>query len=194
MSVFLPTAFILIASVSFDPAALAGGLSRLFFVIVMLALAWFFGRILAPDKGALRKFYAANPGNPITWFRYLWLVLGLTLPVLLGLLAAVGYVYTAAQFGARLVDTLWLIVAIILIHQLVVRWVMLTERRLAFLDALVRHRAQRAARDAGEGDGATGEVDPMQPDAPEIDYEALSEDTTKLINTALLLVAALGLG
>lgn len=193
MSVFLPTAFILIASVSFDPAALAGGLSRLFFVIVMLALAWFFGRILAPDKGALRKFYAANPGNPITWFRYLWLALGLTLPVLLGMLAAVGYVYTAAQFGARLVDTLWLIVAIILIHQLVVRWVMLTERRLAFLDALVRHRAQRAARDAGEGEGAAGEVDPMQPDEPEIDYEALSEDTTKLINTALLLVAALGL-
>ncbi len=190
MSVFLPTAFLLIASVSYDPAALAGGLSRLLFVIVLVALAWFFGRILTPANGALREFYAANRGNPITWFRYLWLLLGLALPILLGVLAAVGYVYTAAQFGARLVDTLWLIVALILIHQLVVRWVLLTERRLAFEDALERHRAQRAAKD---GEGAAGEVDPLQPEEPVIDYGALSEDTTRLINTALVLVAAVGL-
>ena len=196
MSVFLPAAFILIASVTYDPAALAGGLSRLSFIIVMVALAWFFGRILAPGHGALKDFYLANSGNPITWFRYLWLLLGLTLPVLLGVLAAVGYVYTAAQFGARLVDTLWLIVAIILIHQLVVRWVLLTERRLAFNDTLERHRAQRAvelAEKAEEAGGAVGEVDHLQPEEPEIDFRALSGDTTKLINTALLLVAAVGL-
>ena len=194
MSVFLPVAFILIASVTYDPAALAGGLSRLSFVIVMVALALFFGRILAPGHGAMKDFYAANPGNPITWLRYLWLVLGLALPVLLGVLAAVGYVYTAAQFGARLVDTLWLIVAIILIHQLVVRWVLLTERRLAFNDALERHRAQRAAQEETEGDTAAAEIDHFpQPEEPEIDFGALSDDTSKLINTSLILVAAVGL-
>ncbi|MCP4392272.1 MAG: mechanosensitive ion channel, partial [Gammaproteobacteria bacterium] len=193
MSVFLPIAFMLIASVSYDPAALAGGLSRLLFVIVLVALAWFFGRILAPTQGALREFYAANPGNPLAWFRYLWLALGLILPVLLGVLAAVGYVYTAAQFGARLVDTLWLIVAIILIHQLVVRWLMLMERRLAFNDALERRRLERAAKETAEGEGSIGEVEYLQPDEPEIDYEALSDDTSKLINTVLVLVAAGGL-
>jgi len=193
MSVFLPTGFLLIASVAYDPAALAGGLSRLLFVIVMMALAWFFGRILTPASGALREFYSANPGNPLTWFRYLWLALGLTLPVLLGVLAAAGYVYTAAQFGARLVDTLWLIVAIILIHQLVVRWLLLMERRLAFNDALERRRMERAAKEAAEDEGGIGEVDYLQPDEPEIDYEALSDDTSKLINTVLVLVAAVGL-
>ncbi|MBT8436481.1 MAG: mechanosensitive ion channel [Gammaproteobacteria bacterium] len=194
MSVFLPTAFILIASVTYDPAALAGGLSRLSFVIVLVALAWFFGKILAPGHGALKDFYAANPGNPITWLRYLWLLLGLTLPIMLGVLAAVGYVYTAAQFGERLVDTMWLIVAIILIHQLVVRWVLLTERRLAFSDALERHRAQRAAQEETEGAPAAAEIDHFpQSEEPEIDFGALSGDTSKLINTALILLAAVGL-
>ena len=193
MSVFLPTAFILIASVTYDPAALAGGLSRLSFVIVLLALAWFFGRILAPGHGALKDFYAANPGNPITWFRYLWLLLGLMLPVMLGVLAAIGYVYTAAQFGERLVDTMWLIVAIILIHQLVVRWVLLTERQLAFNDALERHRAQRAAQEEAEGDTAAESDHFPQAEEPEIDFGALSDDTYKLINTALILLAAVGL-
>ena len=62
-----------------------------------------------------------------------------------------------------------------------------------FNDALERHRAERAAREAAEGEGAVGEVDYLQPEEPEIDFEALSDDTTKLINTALVLVAAAGL-
>ncbi|MDH3762472.1 MAG: mechanosensitive ion channel, partial [Gammaproteobacteria bacterium] len=194
MSVFLPTAFILIASITYDPAALAGGLSRLFFLIVMVSLAWFFGRILAPRQGALEGFYLAHPGNPLTWFRYLWLALGLTLPVMLAVLAIMGYVYTSASFGARLVDTLWLVVAIILIHQLMLRWVLLTERRLEFKDALERRRAQRAMREAlEEGDAASGDSAPLSVEEPEIDYGALSEDTKKLITTALVAVGLLGL-
>jgi potassium efflux system protein len=194
MSVFLPSAFVLVAAVSYDPAALAGGLSRFFFVIVLLSLAWFFGRVLAPRSGVLREFYAARTSSPLTWFRYLWLALGLTLPIMLAVLAIFGYVYTAAQFGTRLVDSLWLMVAIILIHQLLVRWVLLTERRLVFKDALERHRAQRAARDADqEADTASAENTLLAAEETEVDYVALSANSKKLINTALTVVAALGL-
>ena len=193
MWIFIPVVFLLVASVTYDAAALAGGLSRLCFFIVMAALAWFFGRILSPQHGPVHDFYIANPGNPLTWFRYLWVGLGLALPVMLALLAGVGYVYTAAQFGEHLVNTLWLVVGIILVHQFVVRWVMVTERRLAFYDALERHRAQREAKEGEEDEGAVGEVDHLQPEEPEIDFEALSDDTTKLINSALVLIAAFGL-
>ena len=116
MGVFLPIGFLLITSIIYDPAALAGGLSRLLFVILMGALGWFFGRILAPGGAVLNSFYAANPGNLLTFFRYFWVLLALVLPILLAALAAMGYVYTAAHLGQRLVDTLWLVVAIILIH------------------------------------------------------------------------------
>ena len=193
MLIFLPTVFLLVASITYDPAALAGGFSRLFFAIAMAALAWFFGRILGPRRGVLRDYYTANRGNPLVWFRYFWFALGLALPVMLAVLAAVGYIYTAVQFGARLVDTLWLFVAIMLIHQLVVRWVLLTERSLALRDALERRRQQRAAREAAQPDGVADEMEPLQTEEPEIDFGALSEDTTKLINTALVLVAAAGL-
>jgi len=193
MGVFLPTAFMLIASITYDPAALAGGLSRLLFVIVMVALTWFFVRVLGPNRGVLKEFYVTNPGNPLTWFRYLWLLLGLSLPVMLAVLAVEGYVYTAAQLGQRLVDTLWLMVAIILIHQLVVRWLLLTERSLAFRDALERRRQQRAAREATEDEGSAEDMESSQQEEPEIDFHALSDDTVKLINAVLMLVAAFGL-
>ncbi len=193
MLVFLPVAFLLIASITYDTAALAGGLSRLFFVIAMVALAWFFVHILAPGKGVLRDFYARNPTNPLTWFRYLWLGLAFALPLMLAILATMGFVYTAAQFGTRLIDTLWLVVAIILIHQLVVRWLVLTRRRLEFNDALERHRAQRAVKEEAEGESVAVEVEHLQSEKPEIDFRALSNDTAKLINTVLVLVAAVGL-
>jgi potassium efflux system protein len=105
----------------------------------------------------------------------------------------VGYVYTAAQLGQRMVDTLWLMVALILIHQLIERWLMLTQRRLAFEDALERRRQQRAAREAEELEASSEEMEALQFEEPEIDYEALSDDTTKLINAVMALVAAFGL-
>ena len=194
MTIFLPATFVLISAVTYDPAALAGGASRLFFVIVLLSLAWYFGRILAPKSGVLREFYAARPNNPLTWLRYLWLALGLLLPLALAGLASLGYVYTAAQFGTRLLDSLWLLVATILFHQLVVRWVLLTERRLVFKDALERHRAQRAAREAGQdADPAVAENTLVAAEETGVDYVALSANSKKMINAALVVIGALGL-
>ncbi len=192
MAILLPAAFLLVASITYDPAALAGGLSRVSFVVVMIALAWFSGRIFAPGQGIMRRFYAVFPDSPVTWLRYLWLLLGLSLPLALAVLATIGYVYTAAQFGARLVDTLWLIVAIVLVHQLVVRWLLMTERRLAF-EATIESSSRPA--DQPGSDAATAPIDPQAKpyEEPEVDYESLGQDTKKLLTTVLTLLSAFGL-
>jgi potassium efflux system protein len=194
MWIFLPAAFLLVVSITYDPAALAGGFSRLCFVIVMAALAWFFARALSPHHGVKRNDYAARRDKPAVLLRYVWVALGSALPVVLAILAIAGYTYTAVELGRRMVDTFWLIVAIILIHQLVVRWLLLTERQLAFNDALERRRAQRAAQEEAEDETGVGEIDQFQPpEEPEVDFAALGEETYKLINTALVLVGAVGL-
>jgi potassium efflux system protein len=189
MMVFLPAMFLLVATINYDPAALAGGFSRLLFCLLIVALIWFFARVLSPTHGALQGFYHDNPGGLLTWLRYLWLTLGLLLPFSLAAFAIAGYVYTATQLGELLMNTVWLIVVIILIDQLVVRWMLLLERQLEFKDALERHRAQRAAREAQEGEGLP--VDSFE--EPEIDFGALSEDTKKLINSALMVVSVFGM-
>jgi potassium efflux system protein len=189
MMVFLPVVFLLTAIVTYNPAALAGGFSRIMIGVVCVALVVFFARVLSPNRGAMRDFYRENPRNLLSWLRYLWFVLGFVLPLLLAGLATTGFVYTSTQLGARLTDTLWLIVAIVLIHQLVVRWVILLERQLQFKDTLERHRAQRAAREAQ--DGEPGSIEPVE--EPEIDFSALSDNTQKLINTAVIVVAAFGM-
>lgn len=195
IAVFFPTVFLLSASIQYDPAAMASGMSRLLFFIVLVAMAWFFVRIFAPRHGVLSDYYKTNPSSPLSWFRFVWLALGLTVPLILAGLAVAGYVYTAGQLGERLIDTLWLIVVIILIHQLVVRWILLTERRLAFNAAIEKHRVKRAAMEALEDkdEALSGDSSSVPVEEPEIDYEALSEDTNKLIKTALTVLTALGL-
>ena len=187
MLVFLPSLFLLITSVKYDPSMLAGGFTRFLFIVSSGALVWYFLKVLSPTRGALKDYYQTQ-STLVSWFRYIWLILGVTLPVGLALLTTFGFVYTAAQLGQRLIDTLWMLLAIIVIHQLVVRWVVLLERQLAFRDALERHRAQRAAREAQEADGTSADFF----EEPEIDFGALSEDTKALIYSALVVLAAFG--
>jgi potassium efflux system protein len=189
MVVFLPAVFLLVATINYYPAALAGGFSRLLFCILIMALIWFFGRILSPTHGALRDFYRDNPRGLLSRLRYLWLALGLLLPFSLAVFAIAGYVYTATQLGELFINTVWLIVVIILIDQLAVRWMLLLERQLEFKDALERHRAQRAAREAQEGEGLPVESF----EEPEIDFGALSDDTKKLISSALMVLSVFGM-
>lgn len=189
----LPAGFILVTTIIYDPPALVGGVSRLCVVITLAALAWFLGRTLAPSSGVPRYYYDTHPRSPLTWFRYLWVVLGLILPVVLAGLSMAGYVYTAIRFGELIFNTLLLIFAIIVIHQFIVRRVLLTEQRLAFRAALEKHRLQRAAREAAEGESGTVNSDQAQLEELEIDFGALGEDTTKLISTILTLGAAVAL-
>ena len=188
MIVFLPLVFLLVAAVNFDPGALAGAFTRLLYIVITMALAWFFARILSPNHGALREYYR-DRRNLISLLRYLWLLLGIALPIALAVLTALGFVYTAVKLGESLIDTLWLLVAIILIHQLVVRWVVLLERQLALKDALERRRAQRAAREAQDGEAAPVEIF----EEPQIDYGALGDDASRLTHTLLFVLAALGI-
>ncbi len=191
--IFLPVAFIMATTLIYQPDSLGSALSRLCSIILFIALGLFLSRILAPKTGVLRNFYSRRPGSPLTWLRYLWVTLGIALPLALAGLSLIGYTYTAVQFGTRLLNMLWLIVGIIFINQLIERWLLLTERRLAFRATLEKHRQQRAARMMAEGEDGSHESDPSQLEEPEIDFGALSEDTTKLINTVLALVAAIGL-
>lgn len=186
--VFVPTAYLFTATIAYDPSSLGGGMSRLCFAIVMAALAWFFLRVLTPANGVLSGYYSANPRSPLTWFRYLWLSLGLAVPVALAGLAIAGYVYTAGVVAERVVDTLWLGIVLLFSHQLIVRWLLLIQRRLAFKAALKKHRAQRALQHHGD----TSEVETSVPlaEEPDVDFQALGADTAKLINTVLIIVAA----
>ena len=193
MFTFLPAAFVAVVVINHSIAAFGGGLGRLSFALMMLSLMVFFYRMFGPNQKTLQPFLASHPNGTLARTRFIWLSLAMVLPVLLTGLAGSGFLYTAGILTGSLIDTLWLTLGFIVIHQLAVRWLLMTRRKLAFEAAIERRQAALEAErssETGEGDSEESEY---QYEEPEIDLFALNEESRKLLNTILPLLSIVGL-
>jgi potassium efflux system protein len=154
----------------------------------MGAMAWFFYRLFGPREPVLAAEFERHPHSLLTRFRYLWMALALVIPLLLVVLATAGFLYTAGVLTGSLVDTLWLILGFVVIHQMAVRWLLLVRRKLDFQAALERRRAAlEAARKENERkDDPQQASDEIELEEPEIDLVALNEESMKLLNSAIV--------
>jgi potassium efflux system protein len=121
--------------------------------------------------------------------RYLWLALTVAAPLLLAVLASIGYFYTAGMLGGRLIQSLWFVFGLVVLHQVVVRWLLLAQRRLAL--KAIRERLLAAREEKAPVDSEMGDM-PAQFEEPEIDLVAMSEESRKLLNTLLVIIGIIG--
>ena len=195
MMVFLPSALIAILAIRASSEGIGSGLGRLAFIMLVISLSYFFYRLFGPGQETLAELFERHPSSALARFRYLWLALALVLPLILVVLAVLGFLYTAGTLFGSLVDTLWLVLGFILIHQLAVRWLLMTRRKLAFEAALERRRTALAAEQKeakGESEGKTEESE-MQLEEPEIDLFALNQESRKLVNAAIVFAAIIAM-
>ncbi len=193
MAVFLPTAFVARTIVTIDTPTMGGGLGRLGFIIVLVSIALFFYRLFNPRKGVLAPVMASHPKAPLYRLRHLWLALGVLVPLALAILGVAGYLYTAGTLTGTLIDTMWFVLVLVVLQQLGVRWLVLVNRRLAFKAAVQKREAARAAAQTGDSANPTAGDDIPQIEEQAYDLEALSDDTRKLLNTALDIVGIIGI-
>lgn len=189
MLTLLPAAFIALIVFTYDSPIRGGGLGRLAFVIVLMALALFFYRLFWPGKGVLQHHYDTHPKSTLTRLRYLWLALGVIVPLILSVLAVMGYLYNAGTLTQHLIDTIWFILILVIIQQLMVRWLLVIRRRLAFQTAIERRRAEQA-RELAAPDGK----EPAEMlEEPDINLDTMSQDSLKLLNTVLEIIGLIGI-
>jgi potassium efflux system protein len=193
MLFYLPAAFVAITLVNYDEHAVTGAIGRLAIVILQLALAVFFYHMFEPRKGALKWYLERHKGSLLYRLRYLWFVLSVAVPLVLVMLSIAGYLYTAGTLTGSLARTLWLFISLIIVQQVVVRWLLLTQRRLTYQAALEHHKAERAAQQAREAAEEGGEGDVEFFEEPDVDLVSLSSESRKLLNMAIVLVGATGM-
>ncbi len=177
----LPTVFILLLAVNDDGAISLAGVERFSMVAALLILALFFYR--------LSRLLVQQSISTKAHHRYLWLILTIVIPLLLAVAAFLGYFYTAGKLGGGLLQTLWIAFGLVILHQLVVRWLLLTQRRFALQVARERLKAAAEGKDTSD---AGMEGMPVQVEEPEIDLVALSADTGKLLSLMLVIVGFFG--
>lgn len=195
MALFLPAVFITIHSVNLDRVGLGGGLTMLAVLLAIGSVGLFVFRAFTPRGGVLADFLVKNPRRLLARLRPVWL--GLLMAYIIGLLVLVlmGYIYTGGTLTRDLIDTVWVIYLLVLVRGLVVRWLLLVRRRLAFQALLERREQARAAREAEvTGESATArDEDILEIEEPEVDLAALDADSRKLLNTAILFAGVIGL-
>jgi potassium efflux system protein len=181
MLVFLPAVFFLVLLINNEQRVSLAGLERVLIVVALVAVAVFFLRL---SKLLVRQAIAS-----LVRLRYLWLALTVVAPLLLAVLAFTGYFYTAGKLGGSLIQTLWFVFGLVVLHQVVVRWLLLAQRRLAL--KAIRERLLAAREEKAPVDPEMGDM-PAQFDEPGMDLVAMSEESRKLLNTLLVIIGIIG--
>ena len=189
---FLPAVFLAVLTLNLSALPTGAGIERLAFVLVLTTLALFFYRLFSPGQGPLQFYMTSNTRSLFSRLRHLWLVMSLAVPVALAVLAVAGYHYTAGILTGSLIETMWLILMLVIIHQMVARWLLLTRHRLAFKAAVKRREAARSAAQARETAAPGGEGIADVVEEPVIDLVALSDESRKLLNMAMVLIGIIG--
>jgi potassium efflux system protein len=191
---YLPAAGVLLIIVSLDPLNAGWAAGRAAFLLIAVALALAFFRLLHPTSGVVAHAAAGAERRPRPFLYPFWYPLLVIAPLALAVLDLLGYLYTATILLDRFVQSTWLVVALMLLTALAQRWVKVARRRIAYDQAMERRQAACEARrrtaEQGEGEdvAALPEVE-----EPEIDLDSLSDTTGDLIRTAVVAAGLVGL-
>lgn len=189
--VLIPLGFVASVFHSYEDLSYSGSLGRLAVVALMLGLAVFTARLAHPAKGVFQNLLALNPHGMAARLRKLWYPLVVAAPLALVALTLAGYTYTAGTLLTSLVSELWVVLGLTVLHQSVVRWLIVTRRRLS-LEAAMERRAARAAAEETRGEARAAATAPPA-EEPEVDLASLDEQTRRLINALMFFGAALSL-
>jgi potassium efflux system protein len=187
IATILPAAFVAILVIRHDSLRESSGLGVVIFAAISLSLSVFFYGVLHPSRGAVKGPLREHPRSLLARTRYLWFPLIVALPLSLTVLAMRGFLYTAGSVTTSMVQTVYLAIGLIIVHEVVVRWLLLVRRRLTLKALRERRVAERAAAEHEEAEEPT-----LQIEEPEVDLAALSEESTKLLRAGIAIAGALG--
>ena len=165
-------------------------IGRFSFLILLLAGAAVLVGLLHPARGIL-----SGPGVAAraAWWRRsrtLWLFLALLIPTTLAYLAAAGFYYAALELLFRLNWTLVVLFSTIFLHSFLLRWLVISQRRLALKVARDKREAQARSREQADLDGLeTGVMETYEA----IDVDDIKEQTQDLVKISMWLLLAVGL-
>ncbi|MEM7227383.1 MAG: mechanosensitive ion channel domain-containing protein [Planctomycetota bacterium] len=163
---------------------------RFCFVAAMIVMATVASRVFSPARGLPREHLSRFPNGWSSRLRYIWYGLLVMTPLALGLMALLGWTYTAEQFYLRVAWSFrwWLI--LLVIHAVLLRWLFLAQRDLALENARRKRDERRKALEAA----ADGDAEAMPPpiEDEELNIAAISAQTRTLLRNVVTMVILVG--
>ncbi|MBI1313376.1 mechanosensitive ion channel [bacterium] len=191
----LPIAFLTTTLYHCDPDHGADLPERVCFVVGTIVLSIFLRRTLRPESGVLCEYLSNNRGRWLDRLKLLWYWGGVLSPLVLGVLAASGFYYTAYQLAWRLFATILFLVAVQLVRAFLQRLLIVQKRRIR-IEQLRQRREEAAARAAeqqsGESPASGTPLASVPLDELKADVESSTEQSRRLLSTALIMTSLVG--
>ena len=174
----------LLASTTFfeESSRYFDSLGRLTFMLALLWVAVVFAWLFSPRTGMLADHLEAHPKQLLSRTRGLWYPAAVGVPLVLVIMAGLGYVFTAFSLSFLVHGTLRIISLGVIVYGLAIRWFMMRERRIALEEALA---ARRARRDAAEktAEDASEEIVAVEQAEEELDLASIGRQTRRLLKS-----------
>ncbi len=124
---------------------------RILFCIAMLTITLFAHRTIRPNSQLMREVFQYKLSSAISQTRWVWFPLATLGPLLLALMAWVGYYYTATQLSWRSLLTVLLLAAVLFLWALSLRWYRMAQRW--FRMYVLRERLRQPVEESRTIDG-----------------------------------------
>jgi potassium efflux system protein len=194
---WVPLIFLIATIEASNKGVYENSLGRLAFMVVITAAIVFVTRMrpILPSRSA--EVHDASKKSLLFRMRFFWYPALFALPGILFLLAFMGYYYTALRLSWQFHNTALLVFALVLGHNLALRWLVIVQRRLAY-EETVRKRKERLEVErvnAGESPSSAGspQIESVEFEEPEISQAQITEQTRDLLQTLLFFSGLIGL-
>lgn len=159
-------------------------LERIVFITGLLVMAWFQARVLHPDKGIFAN-WAFNAGRWIYQLRWVAFCAIIGLPLILAVMAATGFYYTAYELSWRLNVTTWIVISLLIFRSFLMRLFLVQHRELRLEQARVKRQALI--------DNAGGQTDQIPAPIVEevVDLKEVSSQSKRLSDSMLIIAGLL---
>ncbi len=156
-------------------------LGRATLVAASIVLAVFLRKVASPSGPVLAPYIGRNPTSMLVRSRHACYALLVGTPIVVAILAIVGFDFTATEILRRFLVSLEFVLDLALIFAVLVRWLWVERRRLALEQARLRREAAKAEE--------TSTSAPLD----EVDIPSINAQTLQLIRSASLLTVLFGL-
>jgi len=188
--VVIPTIFLVNITEASTVIAYSDSLGRLSLIIILIGMAIFLRRILNPNDSLVKPFLLEHPHGNLKKFRFVWYPMAFMSPLVIIGFAAAGYYLSALELQQKLFISLRLIFLVVVLHQLVLRWLNLVNRQIAIENIRQKRKAATQNEKSGLPQGSEERNLPIEEQL--IDIPKINAQTMKLVNMSINFILIIG--
>lgn len=178
----MPIIFLVEVIEASNRGAYTNSLGRSLLIAGLALLAYFAHRLFHPTTGAIKQLVADDPESSLNRLRMPIYLVAVGMPIGLAIFAGLGYYYSALQLTLRIKMSTWIGLGSLVGYGLMLRWLLIARRRMAFDQARKRREQQAEAKPTDASSAAAPDVAAQQQDLG-LDLSTINFQTKRLLRS-----------